>query len=108
MRVRRAAAVVVVAAGAMLPLVGVASAQDSDSLPAGLSSTPANDDDESGSTNDDESGSTNGDESGSTNDDESGSTNDDESGSTDDDDESNQVGTLPQGGVETGDGSTVG
>jgi hypothetical protein len=86
MRVRRAAAVIVVAAGAMLPLVGVASAQDGESVPVGLSFAPAQDDD----------------------DDESGSTNDDESNDDDsNDDNSNQVDTMPQGGVDTGDGSTV-
>ena len=102
MRVRRAVTVVVVAAGAMLPLVGVASALDSESLQAGLTSTPADDDN-----NDDESDSTNDDDSDNTNDDDSDNTTDDDSDSTDDDD-SNQVGTLPQGGVATGDGSTVG
>jgi Excalibur calcium-binding domain len=114
MRVRRAAVVIAVAAGAMLPFTGVAFAQDKDcsdfssqaeaqaefdsdsSDPHGLdadnddiaceslggpAAAPAADDDDAApAANDD-----------------------------DDDDESepSQVRTLPQGGVETGDGSTL-
>ena len=113
MRVRRAAVVIAVAAGAMLPFTGVAFAQDKDcsdfssqaeaqaefdsdpSDPHGLdadnddiaceslggpAAAPAADDDDAApAANDDD----------------------------DDEAEPGQVRTLPQGGVETGDGSTL-
>jgi Excalibur calcium-binding domain len=114
MRVRRAAVVIAVAAGAMLPFTGVAFAQDKDcsdfssqaeaqaefdsdsSDPHGLdadnddiaceslggpAAAPAADDDDAApAVNDDD---------------------------DDDEAEPSQVRTLPQGGVETGDGSTL-
>jgi hypothetical protein len=108
MRIHRAAAVVVVAASAMLAFAGVASAQDRDCSDFSTQAEAQDalqpgdperlDDDNDGiacetlpagssSSSDDD---------------------DDESESNDDDEDATQVRTLPRGGVDTGDGSTVG
>lgn len=106
MRIRRLVAVVVVAAAAMLSYVGVASAQDRDCSDFSTQAEAQDalrpgdperlDDDNDGKACETlPAGS-------------SSSSDDDDDESESDDDDTTQVRTLPRGGVDTGDGSTVG